>query len=80
MELWKGSNPFANKWLNLAIAWELALLVLIVYLPFLNGLLGTFPLTLADWLIVASVALTISPVLEVAKWMARRAWIGSMGS
>jgi Ca2+-transporting ATPase len=49
-------------------------------MPFLNGLLGTFPLTLEDWVIVASVALTISPVLEVAKWMARRAWIGSMGS
>jgi Ca2+-transporting ATPase len=72
-------RPFANRWLNLAIAWELALLALIVYLPFLNGLLGTFPLTLADWLIVASVALTISPVLEVAKWMARRAWTGNMG-
>jgi Ca2+-transporting ATPase len=72
-------RPFANRWLNLAILWELALLALIVYLPSLNGLLGTFRLTLADWLIVASVALTISPVLEVAKWMVRRAWIANGG-
>jgi Ca2+-transporting ATPase len=71
-------RPFANKWLNLAIAWELALLALIVYVPFLNGVLGTFPLTLADWVIVVGVGLTISPVLEVAKWRARRARVPSL--
>ena len=30
------NKPFANKWLNLAVGWELVLLVLIVYLPFLH--------------------------------------------
>ncbi|MCS6937813.1 MAG: cation-translocating P-type ATPase, partial [Roseiflexus sp.] len=30
------NKPFANKWLNLAIIWELILLSLIVYLPFLH--------------------------------------------
>ncbi|MBF8282508.1 MAG: ATPase, P-type (transporting), HAD superfamily, subfamily IC, partial [Anaerolineales bacterium] len=29
-------RPFANKWLNFAILWELALLILIVYVPFLH--------------------------------------------
>ena len=30
-------QPFANKWLNLAIVWELLLLALIVYLPVLHA-------------------------------------------
>ena len=30
------NRPFANKWLNIAILWELAVLALIVYLPFLQ--------------------------------------------
>jgi Ca2+-transporting ATPase len=73
------SRPFANRWLNLAVAWELALLALIVYLPVLHGPFGTFPLTRVDWLIVGGAALTISPVLEAAKWMERRGWFGALG-
>jgi Ca2+-transporting ATPase len=72
-------RPFANKWLNLAIVWELILLALIVYLPFLHEPFGTFSLPLTDWLIVIALAFTVSPVLEVAKWMERRGWFGAMG-
>jgi Ca2+-transporting ATPase len=72
------NKPFANKWLNLAVVWELALLLLIVYLPFLHGPFGTFSLPLVDWLIVIGLSLTISPVLELAKWMERRGWFGIM--
>lgn len=71
-------RPFANKWLNLAILWELVLLFLIVYLPFLNDLFGTYRLQLADWAIVILLASTISPVLELAKWMERRGWFGKL--
>jgi Ca2+-transporting ATPase len=71
-------RPFANKWLNLAVGWELALLLAIVYLPFMQGAFGTFSLTLVDWLIVGGLSLTISPVLELAKWMERRGWFGKL--
>jgi Ca2+-transporting ATPase len=71
-------RPFANKWLNLAIVWELVLLALIIYVPFLHDMFGTFYLTLEDWLIVGAVSLTISPVLELAKWMERRGWFGEL--
>lgn len=71
-------RPFANKWLNLAIAWELALMVLILYVPFLQGLFGTFPLTALDWAIVVGGAATIVPVLETAKWMERKGWFGKL--
>ena len=73
-------RPFANKWLNLAIAWELAALALIIYVPVLNEPFGTFPLPLMDWVIVATAAFTVSPVLELAKWMERRGWFGSLDS
>ena len=71
-------RPFANKWLNLAILWELVLLGLILYVPFLETVFGTFPLTATDWLVIVAAALTISPVLELAKWAERRGWLGEV--
>jgi Ca2+-transporting ATPase len=72
-------QTFANKWLNLAIVWEMILLLLIVYLPFLHIPFGTFSLPLVDWAIVVGLAITVVPVLELAKWMERRGWFGKMG-
>jgi Ca2+-transporting ATPase len=72
------NRPFANKWLNYAVLWELLLLLLIVNLPFLQGAFGTLSLPLVDWFIVIGLALTISPVLELAKWMERQGWFGKM--
>ena len=69
-------RPFANKWLNLAIVWELALLVFIVSFPPLREPFGIAPLSRVDWLIVACPALTISPVIELTKWFGRRGWLG----
>jgi Ca2+-transporting ATPase len=72
------NRPFANKWLNLAIMWELLLLALIVHVPFLHEPFGTFSLPPADWAIVIILAFTVSPVLEIAKWLERRGWFGEM--
>jgi len=72
------NRPFANKWLNWAILWEVVLLVLIIYVPFLHDAFGTYYLPLVDWLIALGLALTISPVLELAKWMERKGWFGKV--
>ena len=66
-------RPFANKWLNLAILWELGLLLFIVSFPPLHEAFGCAPLSGKDWLLVIGAALTISPVLELTKWLERRA-------
>ena len=66
--------PFSNRWLNLAVLWELLLLCLIVYVPLLQAPFGTYTLSVIDWLIVAGLSLTISPVLEMVKWMVRHGW------
>jgi Ca2+-transporting ATPase len=71
------NKPFANPWLNLAVLWELILLVLIVYVPILHHPFGTYALSVADWAIVASLALSVIPVLETAKWMVRHGWFGA---
>ena len=71
-------RPFANRWLNLAVLWEVALLTLVVYLPVLHAPFGTFALTALDWAIVVAAALTIVPVLEVAKALARRGAFGEL--
>ena len=71
-------RPFENKWLNLAIVWELLLLALIVYLPVLHEPFGTFSLPWVDLLIIFSIAFTVVPVLETAKWMERKGWFGTM--
>jgi Ca2+-transporting ATPase len=71
-------RPFANKWLNLAILWELLLLSLIVYLPFMHKPFSTYSLPPADWLLIILTSLTVFPVLETAKWLERRGWLGKM--
>jgi Ca2+-transporting ATPase len=71
-------RPFANKWLNRAVLWELVLLALVIYMPILQKPFSTFSLSLVDWLIIIGLSLTVSPVLELAKWMVRRGWFGKL--
>ncbi len=65
-------RPFVNKWLNLAIGWEIVLLLLILYVPFLQHAFGTTPFGLIEWLAIVFLAHTILPVLELVKWIERR--------
>lgn len=71
-------KPFSNRWLNLAILWEIGLLLLVIEVPLLHGPFGTISLSPADWLIATALAFTVSPVLEAAKWMERRGWFGPL--
>ena len=71
-------KPFANKWLNIAVAWELVLLVAILYVPFFQRAFATFALSIEDWIITTLMAFTVVPVLETVKWMTRRGWFGQL--
>jgi P-type Ca2+ transporter type 2C len=70
-------RPFANRWLNLAILWEVALLALVIHLPVLQRPFGTLSLTFEDWALALGSAFTVGPVLELTKWSVRRGWLGS---
>jgi Ca2+-transporting ATPase len=65
-------RPFANRWLNFAILWELILLVLIVSLPVLQEPFGTYGLPPMTWILLVALTFTVSPVLELLKWVQRR--------
>ena len=71
-------HPFANRWLNAAVGWELLLLVIIVYTPFLQRAFGTFSFEPSDWILTGMLGFSIVPVLEGVKWMARRGWFGQL--
>ena len=71
-------QPFANRWLNLAVAWEMLMLGVVLYVPFFQRSFGTFSLTPADWVLTAALAASIVPVLEAVKWMTRREWLGEI--
>jgi Ca2+-transporting ATPase len=58
---------FKNRWLNITILWEIALLAVIVYTPALQSSFRTFPLNGFDWLLVVLLAATVFPVLELTK-------------
>ena len=72
------NKPFANKWLNWAIIFDFLFLLVIVYVPALHQPFGTFSLPWQDWAILVPLAFTVVPVLELAKWMERRGWFGTM--
>jgi Ca2+-transporting ATPase len=72
-------KPFANRWLNTAVLWELLLLGIILYVPFFHEPFGTFSLTGSDWALAVGLASTIVPVQELVKWMVRRGWLGELG-
>ena len=61
-------GPFRNRWLNLAVAWEIVLLTLVINVPFLEHAFGTTDLSPGRWALVVGAALTIVPVLELASF------------
>jgi len=65
-------RPFANRWLNLAVLWELFLLFLIMNVPFLRTAFGTTTLTFWELALAIAVALSVVPVLEAGKILVRR--------
>jgi Ca2+-transporting ATPase len=70
-------RPLVNRWLNLAIGWEVVLLVAILYVPFLQRAFGVEPLGLGQWALIVFWAHTILPVLELVKWLERSGIFGA---
>jgi Ca2+-transporting ATPase len=60
---------FSNRYLLLAVAWEIMILIVILYVPFFNPLFNTTPLGLIDWLIILVVASAGFTYLETSKWL-----------
>jgi len=74
------SRPFGNRWLNLAVTWELAVLVLVMNVPFLTDAFGTVQLSPGEWAVLATSVFTVVPVIEAGKWVIRRAGRAAQGT
>ena len=62
---------FGNKWMQYAVGVSLLLLLLVVYVPFLQGVFGTVALSAADWLLMLPFMLMASVAAEVTKLYVR---------
>ncbi len=71
-------RPFENRWLNRSVLGELALLVVLLYVPALRAPFGVYPLPVSDWIIVGVASLSIVPVLELVKALGRRGVLGAL--
>ena len=65
-------NPFSNKFLLGSTFIVIVLQLLAVYMPMLQKILHTVPLSHFDWLIIVPVALSIVFVEEIRKFFTRR--------
>lgn len=60
-------GPASNKWLLAAIAWEICLLCLVVYLPALQAPFHTYALSVQDWGICILAGASIFVIVEIVK-------------
>jgi Ca2+-transporting ATPase len=67
-------RPFGNHWLNRAVAWELAALAALLFVPGLREAFGVALLTPAEWVVVTAAALSVLPALEAGKAWIRHRW------
>jgi Ca2+-transporting ATPase len=67
----------SNRWLLWAIASQIILLAVIIYVPALQGPFNTYSLTLEDWALAIGASATILVVFEIAKLVVRVTRSGS---
>jgi magnesium-transporting ATPase (P-type) len=64
-------SPLRNRWLFFGILAQLAILASIVYVPFLQPLFRTAPLSMMDWIILYSLAPLVLLIEEIRKFVTR---------
>jgi len=63
---------FSNKWMNLAVAASLVMILAVIYTPFLNEIFNTLPMGWTEWQIILPLVLVPSIAAELTKWVATR--------
>ena len=65
-------NPFSNKFLVGATAIVISLQLAAVYMPFLQKVLHTVPLSISEWFTIVLISVSIVLVEEIRKFFYRR--------
>jgi P-type Ca2+ transporter type 2C len=63
---------FTNRWMNYAVLSSLVMILLVVYVPFLQVIFQTQPLGLQEWIYIAPLLLLPSVAAEVTKLVAAK--------
>ena len=62
-------GPLANRWLVIAVISSMILQLAVVYVPFLQPVFDTVPLSLTDWLIIIGISSSALIAVEIAKFL-----------
>jgi Ca2+-transporting ATPase len=65
-------NPVSNPFLFYSMVAAFLAQIAVIYVPVLQWIFRTVPLSLADWARAALVAITVVIVVEIDKWMRRK--------
>ncbi len=65
---------FSNKKLVQGVSFSFLLMLMVIYIPFLNPIFSTFPLGLSEWEIILPLAFIPLLLGEITKLFARQAW------
>jgi Ca2+-transporting ATPase len=65
-------GPLSNRWMIYAVGSSFMLLLLVIYIPFLQRFFGTVSMTLNDWLVMIPLMLMASVAAEITKAYLRR--------
>jgi len=63
---------FTNKWMQYAVGFSILLLLPVVYIPALQPIFGTVPLTLPEWELIMPLILIPSVANELQKYIMNR--------
>jgi Ca2+-transporting ATPase len=66
---------FSNRWMFFAVLSSLILLLLVIYVPFLQPVFNTVSLTLQQWEILLPLLVVPAIVSEISKWVLNRRFI-----
>lgn len=63
---------FTNRYINLGLFVEIIILLVIIYVPFFNGIFNTAPLDLIEWLYLIPIPIVILMIEELRKKISRK--------
>lgn len=63
---------FSNRHILIGILSEIVILLLLIYVPFFQGVFNTGPLKLVNWLFLIAIPIPLVLIEELRKWLVRR--------
>ena len=63
---------FSNKWMNIAVLSSVALIMMVIYVPFFNKIFNTIPMSWNEWEVILPLVIIPSLVAELTKYFVSR--------